>query len=215
MKLPWRARIRRGSVPAMLVACLLWPPAVPAYIDQLSENDVLEAYLLGQRRDQDMAKFFKDYEASFPGNAPGLHIHHLAIRTPYCAVVVRSFEAGANYPLRQAVADAAERADVFEVVVWMDAGPNALLSPSDITDFKSRFWGQFEVQLSQGHKIAQRNIRAQPLYSRTGQPSTTVIGAEVFIEYDVHDIASTLLRVQATDPTGQSVSAEFDLDKLR
>ena len=199
----------------MLTAFLLWPPTLPAYIDQLSENDVLDAYRLGQRRDQDMAKFFKDYEASFSSAAPGMHVHHLAIRTPYCAVVVRSFEGGGNYPLRQAIADAAERAGVFEVVVWMDGASNSFMSPSDIANLKSRFWGQFDVQLSQAHKIAPRNIRAQPLYARTGQPSTTIIGAQVFIEYDVHDVASALIHIQATDPGGQSVSAEFDLDKLR
>jgi hypothetical protein len=202
-------------VPALFVAFLLLAPALPAYIDQLSENDVLDAYRLGQRRDQDMAKFFKDYETSFSSAAPGMHIHHLAIRTPYCAVVVRSFEAGGMYSFRQAVADAAERADVFEVVVWMDGAANSPLNPADLADLKSRFWGQFDVQLSQEHKIAQRNIKAQPLYAQTGQPSTTIIGAQVFIQYDVHDVASALLHIQATDTTGHSVSAEFDLDKLR
>jgi len=199
----------------MLAACLLWPPALPAYIDQLSEMDVLEAYRLGQRHDQDAAKFFKGYEASFPNALQGLRVQHLAIRTPYCAVVVHSFEAGSMYPLRQAVADASERADVFEVVVWMDGAANYSISPSDITDLKNRFWGQFDVQLSQEHKIAPRKMRAQPLYAQTGRASTTIIGAQVFVEYDVHDLASALLHIQATDPQGRSVSAEFDLDKLR
>ncbi len=198
----------------ILAAFLLWPSALPAYMDQLTENDVLEAYHLGQRHDQDTVKFFKDYEIGFPNAIPGLHVHHMAIRTPYCAVVVRSFEGGGNYPLRQAIADAAERADVFEVIVWIDGAANSPMSAGEIADFKSRFWGQFEVQVSQDHKIAPRKMSAQPEYARNGQYST-IIGAQVFIEYDVHDVASAMIHLQATDPGGQSVSAEFDLDKLR
>ena len=209
-----RAYSRGRIVSAMLVACLLSPPVVRAYLQELNENDVMEAYGLGQRHDQDTVKLFKDYEIGFPNAIPGLHVHHMAIRTPYCAVVVRSFEGGGNYPLRQAIADAAERADVFEVIVWIDGAANSPMSAGEIADFKSRFWGQFEVQVSQEHKIAPRKMSAQPEYARNGQTST-IIGAEVFIEYDVHDVASAVIHIQATDPGGQSVSADFDLDKLR
>jgi hypothetical protein len=215
MRFPWRTRVRRRSAASILIASLFCPSALPAYIDQLSDSDVLEAYRLGQRHDQDAAKFFRDYEASFPNAVQGLRVQHLAIRTPYCAVVVRSFEAGSMYPLRQAVADAAERADVFEVVVWLDGAANSSITPNDIADLKNRFWGQFDVQLSQEHKIAPRKMRASPLYERTGRPSTTIIGAQVWVEYDVRDVASALIHIQATDPQGRSVSAEFDLDKLR
>ena len=214
MRFPGSARIRSRSVAAMLIAFLLCPLALPAYIDQLSENDVLEAYRLGQRHDQDAVKFFKDYEIGFPNAIPGMHVHHLAIRTPFCAVVVRSFEGGGNYPFRQAIADAAERADVFEVIVWIDGAANSPMSAAEIADFKSRFWGQFDVQASQEHKLAPRKISAQPEYARNGQYST-IIGAQVSIEYGVHDVASAVIHIQATDPGGQSVSADFDLDKLR
>ncbi len=213
MKLPERTHLGWRIVLAMLMACLLSPP-VRAYLQELSEEDVREAYNLGQRHDQDTVKFFKDYEIGFPNAIPGLHVHHMTIRTPYCAVVVHSFEGGSNYPLRQAIADAAERAGVFEVIVWIDGAANSPMSADEIADFKSRFWGQFAVQASQEHKIAQRKMSAQPEYARNGQIST-IIGAQVLIEYDVHDVASAVIHIQATDPGGQSVSADFDLDKLR
>src|SRR5208282_2652775 len=117
MKIPRRTLSCIRIVTAMLLGLLLRPPTLPAYIQELSENEVNEAYQLGQRRDQDMAKFFKSYEAVLPNALGGMHVQHLAVRTPYCAVVVRSFEAAGRYSLRQAIADAAEHAGVFQVVV--------------------------------------------------------------------------------------------------
>jgi len=196
----------------MLLVFLLSPPALPAYIQELSENEVNEAYQLGQRRDQDMAKFFKEYEAVLPNALNGMHVQHLAVRTPYCAIVVRSFEAAGRYSLRQAIADAAEHAGVFQVVVWINGYTN--VSAGDITEFKSIFWRAFAVELTQGQRIEPRKMRALPLYSEPG-PASTITGAQVYVEYEVRDIASAPAHIRVTDPDGHSVTADFDLDSLR
>jgi len=212
MKIPRRTFCCTRIVAAALIAYLLAPPALPAYIQELSENEINEAYQIGQRRDQDMVRFFKKYEAVLPNALSNVHVQHLAVRTPYCAVVIRSFEAAGRYSLRQAIADAAEHAGVFQVVVWINGYTN--VSAGDISEFKSIFWRAFAVEFTQQRKIEPRKMRAFPLYSEPGRPSA-IIGAQVYVEYDVHDIASAPARIQVTDPDGHTVSADFDLDKLR
>jgi len=199
---------------AAVLASLALASSLPAYIDHLTEEDVVEAYLLGQRHDQNVSKFFRAYEMIFPNVRQSTNVGRIAIRTPYSSVVQTSFERGSAYPMSRAREDYAAKPYQFEAVVTVNTPFAAPWTAADMSDPKSRFWKQFDVELSQDRKIAPLYSSARPLYS-TGVDTSSITGSILTIGYDVRDVASRMLRVTVTAPENRSVTAEFDLEKLR
>ncbi len=188
--------------------------SLPAYIDTLNEVEVGEAYTLGQRHDQDLAKFLKSYEVQFPNAASGMHVTRIAVRTPYCSVVLNSFERGSTYPMSRARADYAANPYAFIAVVSVSLPFANSWAADDLSSPKGRFWKQFNIELSQNGPIASHDRQARPLYSFGGD-SSSIVGAEMTLEYAVRDVASRMIQLQVTGPDRQPVSASFDLDNLR
>jgi hypothetical protein len=208
-----KARFRQFAALTLAVLTVAASP-LSAYIDQLNEAEVDEAYTLGQRHDQDLVKFFRSYEVQFPNAAQGMRVSRIAIRTPYCAVVLNSFERGSIYPMSQARADYAANPYPFVAVVSVTLPFAYSWARDDLSNPKGRFWKQFEIELSQNGRIAPRDRKARPLYS-IGADNSSIIGAEITLEYDVRDVASRALEIRVTGPDRQPVSASFDLDNLR
>jgi len=206
--------LRPGTLLAAAAFLTLTASVLRAYIDRLSEDEVDEAYTLGQRHDQDLVRFLRDYETAYGILTPGVHVKRIAVRTPFCAVVLRSFEKGSTYPMVRAREDYAAQPDPFQVVVSVDAPAPEPLDAKDLADPKGQFWKQFSVEISQAAKIAPRDIVAVPVYGLSGG-ATVLIGGELRFEYDVKDIASAMIHVRVSGPGTRSVTAEFDLDTLR
>jgi len=188
--------------------------SLPAYIDHLSEIEVDQAYTLGQRHDQELVRFLRDYETTYGNVTPGTHVKRIAVRTPFCAVVLRSFEKGSTYPMVRSREDYAANPDPFQVVVSVDAPAPTPLVAADLADPKGQFWKQFAVEISQDARIAPRAITAVPLYGFNAGV-TVITGGELRFEFDVRDIASKMIQVRVSGPGTQRVTAEFDLDQLR
>jgi hypothetical protein len=205
---------RRAQVLLLAVATLALASSLPAYIDHLSEAEVIEAYTFAQRHDQDVFRFFKAYQVTFPNARSGTNVSFIAVRTPFCAVVQNALEKGSTYPMSRAREDYAAKPYPFAVMVSVSTPFAAPWTANDLADPKGRFWKQFDVELSQNHRIAPGNSTARPLYS-VGGDNTAIVGAELRLEYDVRDIASKMIQVRVTGPGTQSVTAEFDLDTLR
>ena len=198
----------------LALTSLAFAAALPAYIDHLSEDEVDQAYTLGQRHDQDLVRFLRDYETTYGSTTPGTHVKRIAVRTPFCSVVLRSFEKGSTYHIVRSREDYAALPDPFQVVVSVDAPAPAWLAADDIADAKGKFWTRFQVEVSQDRALAPRKISASPVYGLSGG-ATVITGGEIRLEFDVRDIASKMIRVRVSGPANQRLSAEFDLDKLR
>jgi len=207
-------RHHRSRVFLAALAFLSLAAALPAYIDQLSEAEVDEAYTLGQRHDQDVSKFFKAYEKLFPNVSPAMHVDRIGIRTPYYSVVLNSFLRGSIYPMSKAWTDYAANPYPFIAVVSVSLPFANPLSVDDLSKPDGQFWKQFSIELIQDRPVPARERKARPLYSM-GTDTSTITGTEMLLEYDVRDIASRMIKVQVTGPDRQPVSAEFDLDSLR
>jgi len=204
----------RSRVVLVSLVFLSLASALPAYIDELNEEQVGEAYTLGQRHDQDVAKFFKAYEKTFPSMAGTLRVSRLAIRTPYYSVVFNSFERGSIYPMSQARTDYAAHPYPFLAVVTVNIPFANQFSVDEISKPESRFWQQFRIGLTENAFIAPRHMKSYPLYS-VGTNYSSITGAEMLLNYDVRDVASRPVTVTVTGPDGQPLSAEFDLDSLK
>jgi len=203
----------RAFVPVFLFALGAASPLC-AYIDHLTEAEVDEAYLLGQRHDQDLIRFLRDYETSFGTLTPGTHVRRIAVRTPYCSVVLRSFEKGSTYGMVASREEYAADPDPFQIVVSVDAPSPVQLVVKDVSDPKGQFWKQFNVSVSQDGSPTPRKITAVPIYGYSGSV-TVLTGGELRFEYDVRQIGSKLLQIRVTGPGPQDVKAEFDLDALK
>lgn len=214
MTYPHRSTIRRLIIAALVAAFALAACPLSAYLDELTEDDVDRAYNIGQHHDQDLVKFFRDYETDFSITTPGLHVSRIAVRTPFCAVVVHSFEKGSTYPMVQARQEYASQTLPFGVVVSVTGSYQSPLIANDVSDPNGHFWKQFAVEFSQDRKITARFMRAAPVYATSGS-YTFLSGAELYLDYDVRDVASAMAHVHVTGPGDRSVTADFDLEKLR
>jgi hypothetical protein len=193
---------------------LLTPALLPAYHRHLSEDEVREAYLFGQLHDLRVGKFFDAYEKKFTYTANEPSVRAIGVRTPYSAVVLRSYQGANTYPAQRAWKDYTERAGVFEVVVWIDIPfRNSVLNT---IAFNSKAIQQmFTVEFrSQEHVLASQKTLVVPQYLSTGD-SSALDGAEMHFEYDVQGVASDTARIQVTSKAGKTVTADFNLAALR
>jgi hypothetical protein len=88
--------------------------------------------------------------------------------------------------------------------------PNTALQPEN-------FWQNFRFETKQrGKTIPTRFIRNKPIYSTATKDTPGVLdGATVWLEYDAKDVASDETVVEVTTPESKTISATFDLKKLR
>jgi len=215
----WRDWLFGGhgrALAALLTAASLFiPPPLVAYHRHLSEDDVREAYLFGQRRGLRVGKFFDAYEKKFTYTANEPSVRAIGVRTPYSAVILRSFKGGNTYSAQQAWKDYTERARVFEVVVWIDIPFRSSASQSRAFDPAVGIQQMFTIELnSQEHVLASQKTLVMPQYFPGGDFST-LSGAEMHLEYDVQSVASDMARIQVTSHAGKTVTADFDLAALR
>ncbi len=197
---------------ATLAAVLLFPSALPAYLDTLSDEDVINAYNIGQRRDQDFVKFLHDYETGFGGREVTVHVGRIAVRTPFATVVEQVFQKGSTYPMFQARLDFVQQSIPFVLIV--DVYGQVPSNPGMLSDADSGFWKQFVFAVSQNRDLAPRSRHSSPIYTTSGN-YTFISGGEMRLEYDVRDVASDVLHIAVNGPGSATASTDFDLEKLR
>ena len=209
------SRLRGLSAVFIAAVFLSAPSLLPAYQRHLSEDDVREAWLFGQRHDLRVAKWFDAYEKNVPLHSkPGEpRVRAIGVRTPYSLVVLRSFQGGNTYSGLQAWKDYTNVARTFEVVVWVDYPINSL-AQSNIADPTPLVLNTFAVEVaSRDRELSSRKVTVA-LQNALGTDAA-LAGAELHYEYDVKNVASAVLRIEASNRLDSTVSAEFDLSDLR
>jgi len=205
-------------VAVLAAASLLIPPPLHAYHRRLNEEDVREAYFLGQRHDAQLGQFFSGYEESVPAPTEmGYFVRSVAVRTPYSLAVLRSVEAHGHYTAQQAWRDYCADADRFEVVVWLDYGygnKSGEKSEAPVTNDPRR---GFFMEVKQERGNEERTLVPRESYSGYGPyvDNTVPASIQLHAEYSLADIDSSELKVEATIPSGKVVTVIFNLDKLR
>ena len=215
MKLPPRFCIRRLLALFGVLVILLNPALLSGYHRHLSEDDVREAYLFGQRHDLRVGKFFDAYEKRFTPAANEPSVRAIGVRTPYSAAVLRSYKGGNTYSPQQAWKDYTERAGVFEVVVWIDIPFRNPALQTRAVDPTVAIQQMFTVEFSSQERVlaAQKTLAVPQYYS--GGDSSALTGVDMHFEYDVQGVASAMIRIQVTSQSGKTVTADFDLAALR
>ena len=227
--------MKTRSVTLVTALCLIATPAI-AYDQQLDEQQLHEAYVLGQRNDKATGDFLEHYLAQITEPQNGPHIAQIELLTPYAQVVDLSRrKAAGGYAETQARADYQLHGKTvrLNVLIMLPsaypkspeyAEPSAS-SPASAPATGSEknamtpdnFWQNFQFRLKQsGKSISSRAINNHPIYSTATSTTPAVLdGENVWLEFDVKDVAAELTIVEVLTPDGKTIKAQFDLKKLR
>jgi len=219
--------------PALLLAALISVDA-SAYDVPLTPAALHDAYVLGQRNDQATAAFLSPYLKQLTERAADPHIAEIEILTPFAQVVDQSRRLTSGYSEQQATQDYHQRGDtvLVRVLLMLPAAypkeqsnresKSPAPSPSSTSEQNSdlrpeNFWQNFRFALKQhGKVIPTRSIHNKPVHSAPTPDSPGVLdGANVWLEYDAKDIASDDTSIEVVTPESSTISAVFDLKKLR
>lgn len=79
------------------------------------------------------------------------------------------------------------------------------------------FWQSFQFYFKQnGKNIPSKALHDKPIYSTATKDKPAVLdGATVWMEFDARDVASQETSIEVVTPDGKTISATFDLKKLR
>ena len=79
------------------------------------------------------------------------------------------------------------------------------------------FWQNFQFALKQhGKSLPSRGISNQPIHSTATNNAPAVLdGENVWLEFDVRDVAPEETTVEVVTPEAKVIKATFDLKKLR
>ena len=211
-----------------------------AYEAQLTPAALHDAYVLGQRNDQATAAFLSPYSKQLTDRAADPHIAEIEILTPFAQVVDQSRRLSSGYSEQQAAQDYQQHRDSFLVRVLLmlpAAYPKEQSNPEPNSPAPSssssvgqnstanqnsalrpeNFWQNFRFTLKQrGKVIPTRSIHNKPVHSTPTPDAPAVLdGATVWLEYDAKDVASEETTIEVVTPDSKTISAVFDLKKLR
>ena len=105
---------------AVFTAALLFVPLSSAFQSPLSEEDIRDAYFLGQRNDEATARAFLSYLKMLPAPKSGPYVSEVELYTPYSQLVERSRLHSVGYSAQQATKDYHATADSLFVRIRID-----------------------------------------------------------------------------------------------
>jgi hypothetical protein len=225
--------MRKRIPTAMAIAlCVGLIPASNAYEKQLDARAIHEAYILGQRNDKSTGDFLAPYLTQITEVQKDVHIAQIELLTPFAQIVdVSRQKAADGFTEEQAIEYYKTHGNTVKVNVTMmlpsaypkTAESKEVPTPEAATGAQKRalrpenFWQNFQFNLKQnGKTIPSRRISNQPIYSTATNTAPAVLtGENVWLEYDVKDVASELTSMEVVTPEGKIIKATFDLKKLR
>ena len=217
---------------AMATVLCIASPAVNAYDKELDAHAIHEAYILGQRNDKSTGDFLAPYLTEITEAQNDVHIAQIELLTPFAQIVDESRrKASDGYTEEQANEYYKAHGNTVKVNVAMmlpsaypkTAESKEVPTPEPATGSQKsalrpeNFWQKFQFNLKQnGKTIPSRGISNQPIYSTATNTAPAVLtGENVWLEYDVKDVASDLTTMEVVTPEGKVIKATFDLKKLR
>ena len=105
---------------AVFAVELLFVPFLSAFQSPLSDEDIRDAYFLGQRNDEATARAFLSYLKMLPAPKSGPYISEVEVYTPYSQLVERSRLHSVGYSAQQATKDYRAAPDSLFVRIRID-----------------------------------------------------------------------------------------------
>jgi hypothetical protein len=215
----------RHFLAVFTAAMVLSAPAL-AYQSPLSDEAVREAYFLGQRHDESLARALSRYTQFLPPPETGPHIYSVTFFTPF-ALLVRHSSQQVNYSAQQAAKDHQpdDETVLIEIQIFLTPSyasviPTPTGSRSDRhTGFRIRpsdFWKTFKYQVfDDKDELTTDDLTGEPIYACSGDGPCDLSGATVRIEFPATAFTSDTATISITPPEGDPVAVDFDLSSLR
>lgn len=233
MQTPAPGGFMRTTIPtAMAIMICVLSPSLNAYDKQLDAHAIHEAYILGQRNDKSTGDFLANYLSQITEPQNDVHVAEIELLTPYAQIVDESRRKTSDgYTEGQAMEYYQAHGNTVKVNVTLllpsaypktaeskDApSPPPATGPEKNAMRPENFWQNFQFRLKQnGKTVPSRGISNQPIHSTATNTAPAVLtGENVWLEYDVKDVASEPADIEAVTPQGKVIKATFDLKKLR
>jgi hypothetical protein len=232
--LTYYQRISRVLIVGVALICIIRVTTLNAYEAPLKPASIHEAYVLGQRNDQATADFLNPYLKQFTDSgAQGPHIAEIEVLTPFAQVVDETRKRSASgYSEQNGAEDYRRRGDLLVLRILLmypaaypksnqngpETNPRApVQQPAPSTLRPENFWQNFRFTLKQhGKTIPTKSMHNKGIYSAATKDAPSVLdGATVWLEYDAKDVASDLATVEVQTADAKTITATFDLQKLR
>lgn len=210
---------------ALVTAGLLLSGTCFAFETPLSDQAVREAYFLGQRRDESMARFLSRYTKFLPLPASGPHISSVSFLTPF-ALLVRYSSRQSVYSAQQAEKDHHPEEEIvsiqIELLLTQSYGPfmtkpsgSRSGSPLGLQLRSSDFWRTFKFRIFDGEEeITTDDLAGEPHYL-CSDDGCILTGATVHIQFPADALTSDTATIDVIPPEGDPVSVDFGLEDLR
>jgi hypothetical protein len=203
--------------------------SLDAYEVPLAPPALHDAWTLGQRNDQATAEFLAPYSRLIVAGEPNSpHVAEIELLTPFTQVVDQSRQNLSDYTEPQAGQAYRQRGDTVIVRIRLmlpaafpKSGRDSQNPPATRAQTAplrpENFWQSFQFTVKQGQKIlTARSIQNKAVYSAaTNSAPSTLDGQTVWLEFEARSVASEEITVGVTTPDAKTVSATFDLKKLR
>lgn len=215
------AKSSRAFLAASL-AFLIVSPQSFAFSSPLSDEAIREAYFLGQRRDESMARFLAKYKQLLSKPDTGPYIASVEFLTPFAELVAHSRDT-AEYSAQQAEQEhrGHEETVAINLEVVLTESYGALIqrptsnhsgAPIGFAFRSPDFWKDIEIQVIAKDKVIKpTRFDGAPIYLDEGVLS----GATVQLEFPARAFDSDSVTVRVIPPEGPDVSVDFDLAALR
>jgi len=212
---------------SILTAALLLLPSSFAFDTPLSGQAVREAYFLGQRHDESLARLLEKYTKYLSPPQTGPHISAVTLFTPFAMVAQLSSRHTTGYSAQQAALDHRDQEESVKIIVQIlltDSYPAYIPRPTGSrsgspTGFVPRpynFWKDFQVQVFAGDKTLEPfSSSGEPDYICSENGGCTLTGATLQFDFSAQDFAAGSATIEVNPPEGDTVSIDFDLDHLR
>ncbi|HXY23471.1 MAG TPA: hypothetical protein VEI73_02400 [Candidatus Acidoferrum sp.] len=213
------------SCVALLTAAFLLPQPSFAFETPLSDQAVREAYFLGQRRDESMARLLNRYTRFLPTPALGPHISSVSFLTPF-ALLVRYSSRQSFSSAQQAEKDHHAEDEIVSIQIELELtqsyGPfitrptgSRSGSPLGIQLRSPGFWRSFTFRVFDGdEEITTSDLSGEP-HHLCSEGGCTLTGATVRLQFPATAFMADTATVDVIPPEGDSVSVDFDLTSLR
>jgi hypothetical protein len=211
-----------------VATCLCLSQATVAYEGPLDALAVHEAWELGQKNDQETGNFLAHYLKKISGGENDPYTAEIEILTPYAQVVDQSRQKTSGYSEEQAALDYHQRGNTISIniVVMLPAAYPTTAPNSSTTNAPAEnnrvvrpenFWQNFKFNVKQNGKIIPpRSVRKESVDSSATKGTPAALdGANLWLDFDAKDVASDETIVEVVTPEAKTISATFDLKKLR
>jgi len=211
---------------SLLAATLFIVPPSFAFDTPLSDTAIREAYFLGQRRDDSMARFLNRYTKFLSAADSGPQIYSVTFLTPYALVVLQSGQRP-NYSAQQAEKEhhPDDEAVAITVEILLTASyPATIAKPTGSRSgapigFQVRspdFWKAFNYSVFDGdNEFKADDITGEPTYACGSDGGCTLIGAKVHFQLPAKSFTSDTATVAIDPKVADPTYVDFDLTRLR